>query len=162
MRRILTLLLLSAILLGACTPTVTLLTGEPVSSPPAESASMPPPAISTPNHIAPTRAPDLGASPSALKDIEVVVWHGWDGLSASLFAQMAAEFTLSNRWGVKVKVVSQRNLNLLASEVDKSLATPEHPDIVLALPEQLLGWKDALVDLAPYAAQPEIGLDQKD
>lgn len=162
MRRFLPLLLLSAILLGACTPTVTLLTGEPEASQTAESTLLPPPTISTPPAPTPTRVPDLGVSPSALKDVEVVAWHGWDGSSASLFAQMAAEFTLSNRWGVKVKVVSQRNLSLLAAEVDKSLRTPEHPDLVVALPEQLLGWKDALADLTPYVSQPDLGLDQKD
>src|SRR5512133_932574 len=114
MRRILPLLLLTAILLGACTPTVTLLTREPASVPTAP-ATLKPPAVST-STPAPTRIPDVGASPSALKDVEVVVWHGWDGSSASLFAQMAAEFALSNRWGIKVKVVSQHNLNLLAAE----------------------------------------------
>jgi ABC-type glycerol-3-phosphate transport system substrate-binding protein len=160
MRRILPFLLLSAILLGACTPTVTLLTGEPASSPIAQ-ATLKPPAVST-TTPAPTHVPDLGASPSALKDVEVVAWHGWDGSSASLFAQMAAEFTLSNRWGVKVKVVPQHNLNLLAVEVDKSLAAAEHPDIVVALPEQLLGWKDSLADLSLYVSQPDLGLDQKD
>jgi multiple sugar transport system substrate-binding protein len=162
MRRILPLLLLSAILLGACTPTVTLLTGEPDVSPTAEFTSLPLPAISTPILPTPTSVPDLGISPSALKDVEVVAWHGWDGSSASLFAQMATEFTLSNRWGVKVKVAPQRNLNLLAAEVDKSLLTPEHPDIVMALPEQLLGWKDALADLTPYVSHPEFGVGRDD
>jgi ABC-type glycerol-3-phosphate transport system substrate-binding protein len=178
MRRILPLLLLSAILLGACAPTVTLLTREPEASSTAEPTLMPPPAISThaaPAAPAPTRAPDLGIRADALKGVEVVAWHGWDGSSASLFAQMAAEFTLSNEWGVKVKVVPQRNLNLLAAEVDKVIRTPEHPDIVVALPEQLLGWKDvlalpqeligrkdALTDLTPYVSHPEFGVDAKD
>jgi len=160
MRRILPFLLLTAILLGACTPTVTLLTGEQVSSPTAP-ATLKPPAVST-TTPAPTRVPDMGASPSALKDVEVVVWHGWDGSSASLFAQMAADFTLSNRWGIKVKVVSQHNLNLLTAEMDKPQDTVEHPDIVVALPEQLLAWKDSLTDLSLYIAQPDLGLDQKD
>ena len=163
MRRILPLLLLSAILLGACAPTVTLLTREPDASPTAKSTLMPPPAISTrAAPPTPTRAPDLGVRADALKGIEVVAWHGWDGSSASLFAQMAAEFTLSNEWGIKVKVVPQHNLNLLAAEVDKVIRTPEHPDIVLALPEQQLGWKDALTDLTPYVSHPEFGVDAKD
>ena len=108
MRRILPLLLLSAILLGACTPTVTLLTREPEASLTVEPTSEPllsTPVVSVTRVPTPTRVPDLGISPSALRDVEVVAWHGWDGSSASLFAQMAAEFTLSNRWGVKVKVM---------------------------------------------------------
>jgi ABC-type glycerol-3-phosphate transport system substrate-binding protein len=161
MRRILPLLLLSAILLGACNPTVTLLTGEPASTPTA-GATLKPPAVSSTLAPTATHVPDVGANPSALKGVEVVVWHGWDGSSASLFAQMAAEFSLSNRWGIKVKVVPQHNLNLLAAEVDKLKDGGEHPDIVVALPEQLLSWKASLTDLDPYIAQPDIGLDQKD
>jgi ABC-type glycerol-3-phosphate transport system substrate-binding protein len=38
----------------------------------------------------------------------------------------------------------------------------ERPDVVVALPEQLLGWKDSLADLSPYIAQTDLGLDQKD
>jgi ABC-type glycerol-3-phosphate transport system substrate-binding protein len=165
MRRILPLLLLAAILLGACTPTVTLLTNEPDASPTAESASGPllsTPVVSVTRVPTPTRVPDLGIRPDALKGVEVAAWHGWDGSSASLFAQMAAEFTLSNKWGVKVKVIPQRNLSLLAAEVDKSLSASEHPDIVVALPEQLLGWKDALADLTPYVSQPDFGMSAKD
>jgi multiple sugar transport system substrate-binding protein len=161
MRRILPLLLLAAILLGACTPTVTLLTSQPDASPTAASSVLPPPTVSTPAPT-PTHVPDLGARPDTLKGVEVVAWHGWDGSSASLFLQMATEFTLSNKWGIKVKVIPQRNLNLLATELDKSLRTPEHPDIVVALPEQLLGWKDALADLTPYVSHPELGVDAKD
>jgi multiple sugar transport system substrate-binding protein len=165
MRRILPLLLLSAILLGACTPTVTLLTREPEASLTVEPTSGPllsTPVVSVTRVPTPTRVPDLGISPSALKNVEVVAWHGWDGSSASLFAQMAAEFTLSNRWGVKVKIVPQRNLSLLAAEMDKSLRTPEHPDIVVALPEQLLGWKESLADLTPYVSQPDLGVGRDD
>lgn len=168
MRRILPILLLSAILLGACNPVVTLLTREPDFPPTAESTSTPQlanPQVNVtrvPTIPAPTPIPDLGISPSALKDVEVVAWHGWDGSSASLFAQMAAEFALSNRWGVKVKVVPQRNLNLLAAEVEKFSGTPEQPDLVVALPEQLLSWQDFLADLTPYLAQPELGLTAKD
>ncbi len=163
MRRFLPFLLLSAILLGACTPTVTLLTGEPAASPTVvASIPMPPPAVSSTLVPPPTRAPDLGISPSALQGVEVVVWHGWDGSSASLFAQLAAEFSLSNRWGVKVRVAPQQNLSLLAAAMDKALPLAEYPDLVVALPEQLLGWKPALADLTPYVSQPDLGLDQED
>jgi len=161
MRRILPFLLLSAILLGACAPTVTLFTREPDASPTADSPSTPVPATKTPVPT-PTRAPDLGISPEALKGVEVVLWHGWDGQSASLLAQMAAEFNLSNKWGIKVSLIPHHNLNLLSAEVEKALRSPEQPDLVVALPEQILAWQDKILDLAPYVAQPEFGLDQQD
>jgi ABC-type glycerol-3-phosphate transport system substrate-binding protein len=161
MRRLLPLLLLSAILLGACSPTVTLFTHEPEASPTVGTPSAPLPATQTPVPT-PTHAPDLGISPEALKGVEVVLWHGWDGTSASLFAQMAAEFNLSNKWGIKVNVRPQLSLNLLADEVEKALRSPEQPDLVVALPEQILAWQDKVLDLTPYAAQPEFGLDPND
>lgn len=161
MHRLLFLLLLPAILLSACAQNVTLLTHEPDLTPTAGAPTTPLPATQTPAPT-PTPVPDLGVSPQALKGVEVVVWHGWDGEATSLFAQLAAEFNLSNQWGIKVRVVSQSSLSLLSGEVDKALAAAEQPDLVVALPEQNLAWQDKLVDLGVYAAQPEFGLDGKD
>jgi len=129
MRRLLLLtLLLASFLLPACsTPTP-----QPEPTPTKAPTSTPIPATSTPK---PTPHPDLGISTQALRGVTVTVWHGWDGKSASLFGQMAAEFSMENKWGVKVDVVSQKNLSLLAQAVDSALKTPEHPDLVVALPE---------------------------
>ena len=160
MRRILSLLLLPALFMSACAPTVTLLSSQPalVSTAPA---TLPPPTAWTP---VPTATPDrrLNISPSALKGVEVLVWQGWDGTSTRLFEQMATEFTLANQWGLKVTVVPQGNLSLLGTAVEKSLGTPEQPDIVVALPEQILAWQPQLIDLALYAEQPDLGLDLKE
>jgi ABC-type glycerol-3-phosphate transport system substrate-binding protein len=49
-------------------------------------------------------------------------------------------------------------LNLLASEVDKSLVAQKQPDIVVTLPEQILAWQDNVADLSPYAAQSDVGM----
>jgi len=38
------------------------------------------------------------------------------------------------------------------------LSAPEQPDMVIAMPEQILAWQVNVVDLAPYLAQPEFGL----
>lgn len=161
MRRILPLMLLAAILLGACAPAVTLFTHEPDVSPSPEPAlaSTPLPPTAIPG---PTSPPDLGVSALALRGVEVLVWHGWDGSSANLFAHMAGDFTSSNEWGIIVKTVARSNLNLLTSEVDKALRTPDQPDIVVTLPEQILAWQENVVDLSPYLAQPEYGLDVGD
>lgn len=161
MRRLCLLSFIAALLLGACSPTVTLTTREPDSAPTAAAPSTPLPATATPVPT-PTRAPDLGIRPEALQGVKIEVWHGWDGQSASLLAQLAAEFNLSNRWGIQVKILPQRNLNLLGTAVDKALRGPEQPDLVVALPEQILTWQDKVIDLAPYIAQPEFGLDRAD
>src|SRR5512133_3568081 len=161
MRRILPTLILAAILLGACAPTVTHFTPEPVFSPGATPTSKPLPAVRTLVPTA-TNPPDLGANLDELRGLQVLVWHAWDGAAAGLFAQMAAEFTLSNKWGIQVKVVSRPNLNILAAEVDNVLDAPERPDIVVTLPEQILTWQENMLDFSPYLAQPENGLDAGD
>jgi len=158
MIRKLPFVLLIAILLGACAPTVTLLNQPATPLPTSPSAALPPPASVTRIPV-PTHVPDLGIRPDMLQGVEVVAWEGWDGSSSRLFQQMAAEFTLSNKWGIKTRVVSKKNLNLLAGDVAKSLGGQEHADIVVALPEQILAWQDQVVDLSPYIAQPEFGMD---
>lgn len=161
MRRSIVLLLFMASLLGACSPTVTLLSAQSQPTPTRAAATLPPPLARTP-YPTPTRTRSLGISPDALQGVVVTIWHGWDGSSASLLAQMASEFNLSNQWGIRVNVVSQGNLNLLTSAVEKSLPTLDRPDIVVALPEQILVWKEQIIDLAPYVEQPEIGLSLAD
>src|SRR5690242_5237145 len=98
MRR-LAFFLLASLLLAACSPTVILLTREPQ----ATSSKAPTPGP-TPTQ-APTLVPGakLGVGPGALRDVTVTVWHGLDGESGSLFAQMAAEFALTNTWGIKMQ-----------------------------------------------------------
>lgn len=164
MRRILLYTIIAAILLGACSPVVTLLTHEP--DPVLTPASQPEPTRAAANEVPapaptafPSPTPGLGASPDALKGVEVVAWHGWDGNSASLFAQMAAEFNGINPWGIQVKVVSKNNLTALKTDLTQALNTPESPDIVVALPEHLLGWHAALSDLSLYISNSKLGLE---
>jgi ABC-type glycerol-3-phosphate transport system substrate-binding protein len=161
MRRFLFLLLMAAIVLAACNPTVTLLGPDQKPGPTVQRLPLPSPAARTPVPT-PTRAHNLIVSPEALKGVEVLAWHGWDGVSASLFEQMAGEFNLSNQWGLKVRVAGHQNLNLLAAAVEKSLAGPEQPDMVIALPEQILTWQTQVVDLGPYMLQPGIGFSPDD
>jgi len=161
MHRFLSLLFFTSLFLGACNPTVVLLKPEAQPSPTTGVVTLPTPLARTP-YPTPTKTQDLGANPNALRGIEIRAWDGWNGSSASLLEQMASEFNLSNKWGVKVKFAHQRNLNLLGTEVEKTLGTADQPDLVIALPEQILGWKDQIVDLTPYAAQAEYGLDLAD
>ncbi len=155
MRRLALTLLLTSLLLSACAPTVILLTREPE----ATSTELPTPEPSaTP---APTQIPGakLGIGPDALRGVSVTVWHGLDGESGALFAQMAAEFSLSNSWGIKVQVTAQKNMQLLGASVDSVLGTPEYPDVVLALPEQALAWnaRGVVTDLTPYLSHAQFG-----
>lgn len=147
-------------LLAACSPTVLLLTREPEPTP--TSTLTPVPLTATPT-LRPTPIPGskLGVGPNALRDVTVRVWHGLDGESGALLAQLAAEFSQSNVWGAQVEVVSQKNLPLLVESVEAALRSPERPDVVLALPEAAQVWdahaQGEVVDLAPYIAHSDFG-----
>ena len=164
MHRYLCLLFLIVYGLSACSPTVILLSPQSQSSQPSPTspAATLPPAVERTPLPTPTQVRSLGISPDALQGVGVLVWHGWDGSSASLLEQMAGKFNLANQWGIKVSVVSQSNLNLLSGAIDKSLSSPEHPDIVISLPEQILVWQTEVIDLTPYIEQPKIGFSLAD
>ncbi len=156
MQRLLPLVIVAAMLLGACSPEITLLTRQPASTPTAESPLRQPTATSAPSRTpSPSPTPGLRLNPDVVKGLEVEAW-----VSGELpgLGQLAADFNGSNPWGVKISLVSHPNLNLLAGAVSASLESEARPDLVLALPEQLLGWRDSLLDLAPYAANAEFGV----
>ena len=156
MRRLLPLVIVAAMLLGACSPEITLITRQPASTPTTESPSGQSTAAPAPTRTpSPSPTPGLRLNPDVVKGLEVEAWVSGDvpGLG-----QLAADFNGSNPWGLNISLVSYPNLNLLAGAVSASLESDSRPDIVLALPEQLLGWSDSLLDLAPYAANAEFGV----
>ena len=146
---------LVSILLAACSPSVILLTREPEPTPTSAPTLEPPTATPTPK---PTPVPGtkLGVSPDALRGVTVSLWHGLDGESGALLAQMADEFTRANSWGILIDTLSQKNQSLLVQAVETALPSPEHPDIVLAFPEHAQAW-DQVADLKPYIANPDYG-----
>lgn len=156
MRRLLPLYLLAALLFGACVPNVTLLTREPASTPTSEATprlytATPPPT--------PTPIPGIAEGPEIANGLQVNFWHGADGQTASLLAQMATEFNLSNPQGITVQITAHTNLAQLTEAID---AGQEPFDLLLTLPEQSQPRQEILVDLSPYASDPEVGIDSAD
>jgi ABC-type glycerol-3-phosphate transport system substrate-binding protein len=153
--------LLACLLLAACAPTVILLTDEPESTPTSVATLRPPSVTRIPG---PTALPQttIGASPDDLRGVTVSLWHGLDGESGALLAQMADDFSRTNSWGIRVDVTSQKNLSLLVTSVEAALAGPEHPDLALALPENAQAWdaQNQVTDLTPYMAQPGFGFSE--
>lgn len=154
MRRLFFLFTMLAILLAGCGPLVSdsrALTHVPGTELPQPVARTPLPTAS------PT--PLISTRPEELRGVEIRVWHGLDGTSASLLEQMATEFSLSNQWGIKVSLQPEGNLTQLAGAVNDSITAGAAPDVILALPEQILGWKDHVLDLTPYLVQADYGMD---
>jgi len=159
LRRLLPSAIIAAMLLGACSPKITLLTRQPASTPTTASPPKHPTATPAPSRIpSPSPTPGLRINPEMVKGLEVEAWVSGE---APGLGQLAADFNGSNPWGVKLSLVSYPNLNLLAEAVSASLESDARPDVVLALPEHLLGWSESLLDLAPYAAHPELGVARK-
>lgn len=156
MRRFLSLIIIAAQLLGACSPEITLITRQPASTPTTESRSGQVTATSAPTRTpSPSPTPGLRLNPQMVNGLEVEAW--FSGEIPSL-GQLAADFNRNNPWGVKLSLVSYPNLNVLAGAVAASLESDSPPDVVLALPEQLLGWRESLLNLASYAAHAEFGV----
>ena len=161
LKRLFLILTLSAFLLASCVEIVYL----PLSTPTVMAADTTPlPSPSNTPAPVPTQAPDLGVSTEALRGLTVSLWHGLDGSQASLLAQMAAEFSLTNPWGITVKVTGWQNLSGLEEAVRSSQTGQGLPEMALALPEQALAWDEEslLVPLNPYASNPEFGFTQAD
>jgi len=100
----------------------------------------------------------LGVQKEALRGVQVTVWHPWFGAQASLFESQVAEFNQQNEWGIVVSAESKENYSELYSQTSGALNDASQPQIVIALSEHALGWKDHVVDLNAYLRDPEYGL----
>lgn len=162
MKKIALLSLALALLLAACAPQVRLL---PLPSPTPDPAGFTPTPRPTPT---PTPTPDpnrqLGVGVDALQGVTVMLWHGLGGSEASLVAQLAAEFSLSNPWGISVEAVPQANFAGLVDAVDASFNQSDSPDLVIGLSEHALRWDAGgrVLELSPYVDNPIFGLPPAD
>lgn len=106
----------------------------------------------------------LQVKEEALNGLEITVWAPWYGVESNLFDTFVKEFNEKNQWGIKVNSQNLTNFTNLYDSVSSSLATPDKPDLVIALPEDALEWnaQQAVVDLTPYVQDPAYGIDSSD
>jgi len=149
------LILVTLILLVACSPDAATLSAEPTK----QVAAKTPKAASTSENDN-----QLGVREESLKGLTVNVWHPWFGVESDLFESLVQDFNKENKWGITVAAVSQNNYSYLYENVNASLLTPSHPDIVIALPEQALAWdaEGAALELTPYVNDLTYGVDASD
>jgi len=161
MKRFFLTLALSVFWLSACVEIVYLPLDTPTPDG-GESTPLPVPS-NTPAPI-PTQAPDLGVSTEVLQGLTISLWHGLDGSQARLLAQMAAEFSLTNPWGITVQVRGWENLSALEQAAHSSQTGEGLPEILLSMPEQALAWDEEslLAEMNPYISSPEFGFTQAD
>ena len=155
MKKIITLLFITSIILSACTAGGTSVAESPTTQG-ATKTPKPEPTVETGSR--------LEVNEEALKGLEITVWTPWYGIESSLFDSFVAEFNSTNQWGIKVTAQSQVNFSNLYETVTASLPMAEKPDLVIALPEHALGWNDddVVTDLTPYVDDPMYGIDSSD
>ena len=144
------LLILFTIILSACTPstlTEPAQTPVPVATVTPSVTKMPTQAVSS-----------LNVEKEALRGTQVTIWHPWFGAEASLFELQVAEFNKSNEWGIVVNTDSKVNLSELFDQTDAALKESANPNMVIALPEHAMAWREKVVDLNPYVRDPIFGM----
>jgi ABC-type glycerol-3-phosphate transport system substrate-binding protein len=149
------LVLVTLLLLVACTPYTTTLEAGPTK----QAATKTPKVTSTPEN-----GSQLGVREETLKGLTVNVWHPWFGVESSLFESLVQDFNKENKWGITVVPASQNNYSYLYENVSASFLTSNRPDLVIALPEQALAWdaEGVVTDLTPYVNDPVYGVDSSD
>ncbi|HEY5732035.1 MAG TPA: extracellular solute-binding protein [Anaerolineales bacterium] len=107
----------------------------------------------------PTQAvSSLNVEIEALRGTQVRIWHPWFGAEASLFDSQVEQFNRLNEWGIIVNAESKNNFSELYLQTDAALEESANPDIVIALPEHAIEWRDNVVDLNAYVRDPIFGL----
>lgn len=158
-------LLVTSLSLAACSPVA------PVVSPSPDSAARTPtPARSTATRTpspSPTATPTpepvsrLIVNPAAIQGRTLRFWHIWEGPAGAAMADLAAEFSAQNEWGLQVEPVYAGTLDELSAAVEAAYGNAEVPDLAVAYAYQAMGWGRgrAFTDLAPFAADPIWGLE---
>jgi len=102
----------------------------------------------------------LQINPSSLSGIHLEIWDAFTGPSADAFANQVALFNTSNPWHIVAYPTNYSDYPTLSAAVSTSILSGGRPDVVAALPEQVLTWEaaGAVVDLNPYVSDPIWGL----
>lgn len=118
----------------------------------------PPPALT----LWPSPTPDLGAKAEDLRGVRLRVWHAFAGDTAAAFEKAIALFNTVNEWGITMYVERQPEYRALY-EALQNAARDEQPNLVVALPEQILLLADEgrLVALNPYLTDRRWGLTEE-
>jgi ABC-type glycerol-3-phosphate transport system substrate-binding protein len=149
--------LLLFILLSACAPAPSLPPSTSTRASPVTPTLYP---SLTPT-FSPVPLPTIGIDPASLRGVTIQAWQAFSGSANELFSRQAAQFNASNEWGITVEIKGLGDYASLFDSVNSSIDSNESPNLAAALPEQALAWdtSGAVVDLAPYLADPLWGLD---
>src|SRR5687768_18443352 len=115
MKKIISALFISSLLLTACGVTSTPSVEESAT---AESTR-----TARPQPTSEAQSSRLGVNAEALDGLEITVWYPWYEVEASLFETLVKEFNQKNEWGIQVSAQGQVNFNNLYEAVNAALPT---------------------------------------
>jgi ABC-type glycerol-3-phosphate transport system substrate-binding protein len=153
------LLIILSIALSACSPiTITISQADGTVTPDPHSA-----VESTPTSE-PDQTPDfLQIDPQDLRGMTITFWYPWAGDMGGAMAEMVNRFNILNEYDIFVETRSFGSQVALSQAVDEALSSGEDiPQVVVAPPETLSWWGDAIVDLTPYLSSTEFELSEED
>ncbi len=161
-RRFAGLILLAAVTLAACEPLTSLPSTPSPLTVTAAASAIPAPTITPTADTLPETL--IHIAPESLRGVQIKVWHAFTGPTADLFRAQFADFNTLNPWGIVVFSAAQGNYTALFEAVNASLSTESQPDMVIALPEQILAWdaSGAVTDLTSYVRDARYGLSAQE
>jgi multiple sugar transport system substrate-binding protein len=102
----------------------------------------------------------VGVQPDDLKGVTVKLWHAWPSPQREILEAQIADFNLNNPWGIVVRAKPFIDYAALNEAVSVSLAEGNPPQLVAALPEDILTWdaSASVVDLSTYITHKKWGM----
>jgi len=148
LRRVLTLLLGLAAILGACVP-------QAAPTQPGPGGITNPP--TTPEMV---DAIDLTG-----KNIEVVYWHNRPQRDQELIQSMLDEFNRTNPYGIRARAeIAGASYNDVYNKINAAIQAGQPPDIAVAYQNQAAFYRNqgAVIDLTPFIKSKKYGLTEED
>jgi multiple sugar transport system substrate-binding protein len=151
--RIPVIFMLTTLAISACVPVPA--TPTPVPSTPTITETPGP----TPTFTA-TVPPPITVDPASLRGVEIRVWHAFAGGAYDVFNRQADLFNATNEWGIKVTPAGYGDYTTLFDTMNAITDPGQTPELVVALPEQILAWyaSGIVVDLNQYLRDPGFGM----
>jgi phosphate/phosphite/phosphonate ABC transporter binding protein len=154
---LLALMMIAAMVLGACTQATPTPTAPPAPTQAAQAPTQPP---AQPTEAMPTD-PWADVDPSGQT---VVFWHNHSGPRADVLAKMSEDFNANNQYGITIDFEYEGSYNDIFNKMLVSLNTPDAPDLVVAYQNQAATYQlaDSLVDMNSLIDSPKWGMPEAD
>ncbi len=161
-------LMIAAMVLGACAQPTAAPTQAPAAEPTAAPAVEPTAAPVVEPTAAPVVEPTASGPVSAFKDVvpakNIVYWHNQTGPKSEALKVLVDEFNTTNEWGIQVEAVEAGSYADIYKKILPILNTKDVPDIVVGYQNNVATYNlnNSMVDMNPYMNDPVYGISEED